>query len=566
MSLCIIGLLLLTVLVFCRAPSFQFTNYDDTTYLIKNPYIVNGFTSQGVKWAFALPQIARSVDYSPFWRPLTYFSHMLDFQCFGLQAGAHHVTNLLLHLLNILLLFFILARTSSEMLPSFIAAALFAVHPLQVETVAWISARNTLISMFFALISTACYLYFVQKKSRLFYLLSVLCFAFCLSCKSTLVALPLIFLLLDYWPLKRAELSIAEKNRWLRFVLEKWPFLFLTFLASLLALATQPEILQPALSQSLINKIARAFFAYGFYLVKTFWPFNLTIFYPPITQLSGWIVFMCLLAGFFLLFITVISLACRRRYPFLFTGWFWFLTALFPASLLPQYADRYMYEPLVGIAILTAWSVWMLFSKSETTGFLVKTLTAAAVFFLAIASHIQTNVWAHSISLYQHVLKIYPDSFEARANLGTAFGDAGRIDDAIEQFGAAIKLSPNSPAPYENLGNAFFMKGLFSLSEQAFQKTLELDPMNANAWRMMGWFAQSHGNPDQALIFYSRALAIREDAPLTHLEIADLYQKLGKQEDAMTHYARTLNYDPKNAKAHQELQKLLIEASPTQQP
>lgn len=556
---CAAFLLALSAVAFCRIPSLQFVNYDDSTYLVQNPYIVNGFTPQGIRWAVAVPALSRSADYSPFWRPLTYFSHMLDFQLFGLKPAGHHAMSLLLHFLNAMLLCLLLTRASGERIPSMIAAALFAVHPLQVETVAWISARNALLSMFFALVATLYYLDYVQKKHKRSFIASILCFLLCLFCKSTLVGLPFLLLLLDYWPLRRGNQAPPEKNLWGSLLLEKWPFLVLAAAASIFTLLRPPEALHTAMSQTIFAKIAHSLFAYVFYLSKVFFPVRLALFYPQVTLTGGPMMVLLLLTCLLLLAITLMAVLLMKRYPFFLTGWAWFVITLFPVSFLPQKADRYMYEPLAGLSILAAWSGWMVFSKIKKGKSALAACSVLLLMLLATLSQIQTRVWANSITLYENALKIYPNTFEARINLGNAFGEKQMLDRAIEQFALAIKLNPNSPGPYENLGNALLLKGAPSLSEQAFQKTLELAPNNANAWRMLGWFAKARGAWDQALTFYSRSLSLKEDSAIAHADIASLYQMIGKNEEASAHYARSLHYDPRNDAVRAQWAELLSE-------
>lgn len=556
MLFCFLGLLVLVAIAFASLPSFSFVNYDDSSYLIKNPYIANGLTPQGVQWAFAIPSLSRNADRSPFWRPIPYLSHMLDFQLFGQNAGSHHAMNLFFHLLNVFLLFLILAKSTDDLFPSWMAAAIFAVHPLQVEPVAWISARNVLLSMFFALLTIGFYTRFLQKHSRLSYGISILCFILCLFSKSTLVGLPLLLLLWDFWPLKRSGENAAS---WFRCAIEKRLWILLAGGAALLAIGTEPEALRPALSQPFLSKIMHSLFAYGFYLSKVFCPVGLTLFYPNMPEMTGALLVLFVLVCFVWAMITWTAWSFRTRYPFFFTGWAWFLIALFPASLLPQKADRYMYEPLVGLAILGGWflSSWVqrmgrakLWSKIGIIGILLG---------LAGWSHVQTQTWQNSITLYQHALKIYPDTFEARMNLGNAFGEAGKTNEAMEQFTEAIKLSPNSPGPYESLGNVFLMKENNALAEEAFRKSLELNPQNANVWRMMGWFAQMRGAFDAALECYARSLAIMEDSWLTHAEVGALYEKLGNKAAATSHYAQSLKYHPGNPQLRLRLQNLLAE-------
>jgi tetratricopeptide (TPR) repeat protein len=551
-------LFILTLGAYAKIHTFKFTNYDDNNYLVQNPYIANGVNARAIQWAFAFPTLSRNIDHSPFWRPATYLTHMIDVELYGLNPGGHHLTNLIFHILNVMLLFLILNRLTGNLGLSLIAGCLFAVHPLQVESVAWVSARNVLVSMCFGLLAIFAYTVFANTGKKLAYVASVLCYFFCLLSKTTLVGLPLLLLLLDYWPLKRATLETVDRNKWFRLVLEKWPFFLLAFAAACMAMLTQPEALKVALNLAPANRPINSLCSYGFYALKTFFPIGLTPYYPnwtyPIQEISNWLV---ALSGLFLMIGCILSIAVAKRFPYIFVGWFWYVIALLPASVLPEPADRYAYEPMVGLIIITVWTAAGLVLENKKLHRTACAFAGAVIVLFAILTHIQANYWQDSFKLFNRALSLNPGNDVVHVNLGNALGGEGKLDEAANHFLAAIEINPKNSAAYENLGNALLLKNDMQGAAQAFARTAVLDPGNWNALRMLGWFAAMQGNQDQALALFQQSLAIKNDAPQTHADLAMLYLKMGKTDEAIYHFGQSLNYKNDNDDVRQKLALLL---------
>jgi hypothetical protein len=511
--LCVL-LAVATFAVYYRAITNPFVNYDDQAYVLENVQVQQGLTAATVKWAF-------SSSYASNWHPLTWLSHALDCQLFGLNPAGHHFSSVLLHILNALLLFLILARATGAPLRSFFVAALFALHPINVESVAWIAERKNVLSMFFLLLSLGAYGWYARRPSMARYLAPFLLFACALAAKPMVVTLPFLLLLVDFWPLQRvagaAPPSSAFQSPQFSFrqlVLEKVPLLFLSASSSLVTLVAQRTVITSNLHLPLHVRAANAIYAYSMYIVKTLWPTRLASFYPyEGLRLSTWQVLLCLL---FLIGITVIAWRGRAR-PYLPVGWFWFLGSLVPVIGLVQVgdqamADRYAYLPLVGIFCILVWGGVDLAQNRKLNLRTVAAVAALALVVLSFMTWRQIGFWKSSYDLWSHALEVTTDNYMAENYVGTAelvqtFEATGQrySPEALAHFQNAVRINPADPISHLNLGADL----------------------------------HEHGHLPEAIEQYKAVLQLTRDPHLVEKSLLDL----GAAEQQLGHFAEGRQYD-----------------------
>ena len=518
-------LFLATVLVYSPVSRFAYLSFDDTQGLLANPQVRDGFSAGGLAWAF-------TTGYASNWFPVTWISHMLDFQLFGLDAGWHHLTSVLIHAVSAVLLFALMRRMTGRKWESLFVAFVFALHPLHVESVAWISERKDVLFAFFWFLTTWLYLDFVEKRTIRGYLLMVAAFSLGLMSKQMIVTLPFTLLLLDAWPLKRTGLKTL--------ILEKIPLVILSIAASAIAFLAQKQggAVQSLASIPLASRAANAAMSYIIYIANFLWPSGLAFFYPfPARWPVGEVAF----ASLALVAISVAVLLAYRKMPYLAVGWFWYLGTLAPVIGLIQVghqarADRYTYIPLIGIAIMVAWAAAGLPRKP------VMLLAIAACLAWTIATWLQIQYWKDSATLYTRAIAVTDANYLAHLNLGVDLatqGDyqkalhelytsieenpgethahnslggvlyaVGRKDEAIQQFTQAIRLGPNEPEPHCNLGNALVDAGKPDDAIRELNTALRLNPAMANAYFGLGRALVAEKRPREAAQYFSEALRI----------------------------------------------------------
>jgi Flp pilus assembly protein TadD len=526
-------LFVITLLVYSQVNNFAFLTFDDNQGLLGNPQVRDGFSWGGVGWAF-------TTGYASNWFPLTWFSHMLDFQLFGLDAGWHHLTNVLIHALSSLLLFALLNRMTGRKWESAFVAFVFALHPLHVESVAWVSERKDVLFAFFWFLTTWLYLDFVEKRTVGRYLLVVAAFCLGLMSKQMIVTLPFALLLLDAWPLKRTGLKTL--------VLEKVPLVALSIAASLITLLAQKKggAVQSLDEIPLVARIANALMAYVIYIANFFWPSGLAFFYPY----ARWPLWEVIFAGVALAAMSVLVLLASRRRPYLAVGWFWYLGTLAPVIGLIQVghqsrADRYTYVPLIGIAIMVAWAAADVFEKYPGVRRAFAGVAVAVCLGWMLTTWTQIKYWKDSAELYTRAIAVTdanylahlnlgvdlaaqghypealrelftsieenPDQAHARNSLGGVLYALGRKDEAIEQFSQAIRLEPQDAEPHCNLGNALVDAGKIEAAIVELNTALRLNPGMANAYFGLGRVLVLQNRPGDAASYFSEALRINPD-------------------------------------------------------
>lgn len=584
-------MLLVTFAVYAQVRHFDFVNYDDPDYTFGNPHVRQGLTPQGLEWALTSREAAN-------WFPLTWVSHMLDCQLFGSDSGWHHLHNVLLHALAAIILFVFLRHATGARWRSALVAGLFALHPLHVESVAWVAERKDVLSACFWFLTLWAYLYYTRRPGWARYL--VVAFVFCLGlmAKPMLVTLPLVLLLLDFWPLARGR-QLRRRVIW-----EKLPLLALSGIAAAITYLVQNHA-GAVKAIALQTRLANATLCCALYILKTFWPSRLAVFYPYPHATS----FLPLLAsGALLAAITAAAIALRRRAPYLLSGWGWFVITLVPVIGLVQVggqarADRYMYIPMVGLLIMIVWGAAEILHKLRATALAIP-LAASACLACASLTWIQLGYWRNSETLFRHALdvtkdnpvanhnlgsylmaspgrlaeafpyletavRLEPDSPPAHTDLGTALAKAGRLPEAIAQFQAAIHLDPDAPIPHSNLGSVLTQAGRLPQALAEFQIALRLDPAYDEARRNLAAAQAGSSAPNHA----TRGVALLKSGDakgaIAELEIAirldptdaDSQNNLGvalshfpdRQRESIAHFEAAVRLRPDFADAQYNL-------------
>jgi tetratricopeptide (TPR) repeat protein len=596
-SLCLIAVI---IGVYNQVINFNFVGYDDELYVTKNLHVQKGISLEGLKWAF-------TTFHSANWHPLTWLSHMLDYELFGLNPAGHHWTNVEFHILNTLLLFFILFRMTGALWKSAFVAALFALHPLHVESVAWVSERKDVLSTFFGLLTIAAYYRYVKKSSATNYLLVFIFLCLGLMVKPILVTIPFVLLLLDFWPLKRfqyksnfllkSETANDDANRSNhRIILEKIPLFIPVAISCILTfLAQQSEgAVKHLYALALKYRVANALVSYTDYILKTIWPHKLGVFYPhPGNTLPSWQI-----VGAALLIVAACYWAIRatKKYPYIPVGLFWYLGTLVPVIGLVQVgdqalADRYTYIPLIGIFIIVSWGVPDLFKKWHDKKIFLGISAAILLAALSWKTFFQLNSWKNGITLFEHAISVTENNYQAQNNLGTAYEPIdldkalfhykaalkikpefamalynmgticmkkGRINEAVHHYLKALHIKPDYPAALNNLGEAFVKKGNYDKAVLYFKRALRTDSKKADARMNLANVLFLQAKPDGAISQYKKILQTDSKNADVHYNLAYVLSSQNRIEEAVSQYKKALRIDPEYSKAHYNLGNILL--------
>jgi len=501
-------LAVVTWVVFAQTLRYDFVNYDDPQYVYQNARISSGINFANVAWAF-------SHIHSENWHPLTTITHMLDCQLHGLNAGWHHFTNVLLHCLAVVLLFVALERMTGALWPSAFVSAVFAVHPLHVESVAWIAERKDVLSAFFFMLTLVAYLYYTRSPSVGRYLTVALAVVLGLMSKPMLVTLPFVLLLLDYWPLGRFKARRSNtRRRVLQLVLEKIPLIALSAVSSIVTFLAQRGAIGWTEQLPVSARISNALVAYVVYIRQMFWPAGLAVFYPhPESRLPVWEISLALIV---LVGITAAAFVFRKQAPYFVTGWLWYLGMLVPVIGLVQvgwqgHADRYTYLPQIGLYIAVTWAVADLIRSWRFQRMALGVAALIVVSALSWRGWLQTSYWRDSETLFTHALAVTSNNDVALNNLGIIFLDKGQLDDAISKLEAAIDLRPENAPAHDNLAKALLKKGQVAEAMVHYRKFLELEPANVEARNTLGTALIQQGHVREALDQWQEALALQPE-------------------------------------------------------
>jgi Flp pilus assembly protein TadD len=545
--------------VYWQVNGFNFVNFDDPVYITTNKDIRHGLTFEGLKFAF-------TCVYASNWHPLTWISHMLDVEMFGLNPGMHHLTNVFLHILNSILLFLVLERMTGALWRSALVAALFALHPIHVESVAWISERKDVLSTFFWMLTMLAYHRYVMNKTISRYLLVALLFGLGLMAKPMLVTLPFVLLLLDFWPLRRNELAFRsastdsrhEQNVWpninlpgaLRLILEKTPLIVMAIIAGSETFYAQwvggsvNSLGQVHIAMRLQNAIT----SYVVYLWKMIWPIHLAVFYPYPWHFNTVVVAACLI---FLTMVTLTVLIAGKRMPYLATGWLWYLGTLVPVIGIikvgsQSMADRYTYIPFIGIFVMVVWGLRDIFSRWSYGKAALGSLALIILALLTWATSIQVATWKNSEILFSHALAVTGDNYLAHDNLGVVLFDRGDVDGAIKHYRESIRLRRNYVNAQCNLGVALAKKKQYAEAFAHYRECLRIKPGYSEAYYNMGVALADLGRKDEAVKQYTEVLKNYPRHENAHRNLGLLLAEKGNFDEAIEHYYKALDADPDN--------------------
>jgi len=541
--------------IYSHTTDHSFISFDDRLNITGNPHVRSGLSIQNVKWAFTFTQKGDR----HYWHPLTSISHMLDCHFFGLNPLGHHLSNISLHIINTLLLYILFFKMTTTRWKSALIAALFALHPLNVESVIWVAERKNVLSTLFWFLTMLAYTGFAKERTILRYLLVFICMLFGLLCKPILVTLPFVLLLLDFWPLKRINFHFLKSgtinpypsiNQFVILFIEKLPlFALSTFWVYLSSLSMgRLGVIIPSEAVPMNLRLANALVSYVKYLWKMIWPFNLSIFYPfpskmlPLWQLSG--------AIFFIILITLTSIWVIRKKPWLTVGWLWYLGTLFPViglvqnGLWPEMADRWTYVPLIGIFIMIIWEIPDLHRGWSTRKTLHIAITTCFLFLFICLSTIQVTYWRNNRTLYEHAINVTTDNAVAYNNLGSALTKNGKIDAGIESFRKAIEIFPKFKQANYNLGRVLAAGQKKAEAKYFLKKALKIDPMFVEAYNNLGAIFMMEGNLEQAAESFSKALKLNPNLVYAHYNLGILMTKQGKTDEAFKHLSEAVKLKP----------------------
>jgi tetratricopeptide (TPR) repeat protein len=554
-SLALIGAVLV---VYIGVHQFGFVSWDDPQYVRDNSHVLLGLGWPSIHWAF-------TTTYAGLWLPLTWLSFMLDVDVWGPGAGGHHVTNVVLHAANTLLLFGLLHRTTGALSRSAFVAALFAVHPLHVESVAWVTERKDVLSTFFGLIALWAYAGYVKRPALMRYLGVVGAFALGLMAKPMLVTLPLVLLVMDVWPLGRLQLPERMQPRFaaapvsakrvapMRPLREKAPLLIIALLSGAVTYAAQRGAGAVSVLEALPlgDRVQNALVSYVAYIAKMLWPSKLAGLYPY-HPLSPTLVFGTVVL---LVAITASSLLAAKRYPYLAVGWLWYLVTLLPVIGLVQVgiqarADRFTYIPLIGLFIIVAWGTSDLAARLPRRHLALTATALVVVIACAITARAQVGHWRDSLTFWQHTVDVTADNARARGNLGLALADVGKVDEAIAQYTEAIRISPDLADVHTNLANALAGKGMTDSAVAHYQEALRFAPNSLEAHNGLGSALDDQGRYAEAIVQYGEALRIDSGSAMIHNNLGASLVHEGRLDEAVSHLIEAARLAPDDADFH----------------
>ena len=572
-----------TLAVYFPVGNYGFIDYDDDIYFFANPHVLGGFNWANIHWAFTSGEATN-------WHPLTWLSLMFDAQFFGHGATAPHLINVLLHIANSILVFMLFRQMTGALWRSAALALLFALHPLHVESVAWVAERKDVLSSFFGLLTLCCYARYTANKNRLSsFIFALFFFVGSLMSKPMLVTMPFVLLLLDFWPLQRFNLSSYK-----RLLIEKIPFCILSAAMSVVAFMVQQKggAVSSLASVSLGLRIENTFLSYARYLAKTFWPVNLATPYPPP---HDWPVSLVIFSIALFATLCLAAVALRKKLPFAFTGWFWFAGMLVPVIGLVQIgtaamADRYAYLPLIGVLLIVVWGAGEIYAQFQMPRVGIVFITVLVILACALRAGNQVRLWKDDLALFGHALAVTKNNYVASLDLGvgyakngqageslqyyndavrmspdntTALFDAanalaklGRWDEAIPDYRRSLQILPNQPDVLNNLGLALAFTRQLPESAECFQAALKLQPNSTDTHNNLATVFFMQGDFKNAEAQFSAAHQLSPESARICANLAGTYERLGETNLAVQYYRQALSLQPDNPKFRAKLQSL----------
>lgn len=547
-ALCLLLLAAITLATYAPVLTYDFVGYDDGMYVTENPHVQSGLTVQGIVWAF-------TTGYANNWHPLTWVSHVVDCQLFGLRPWGHHLTNLLFHTINALLLFWFLRRVTGERAKSLVVAALFALHPLHVESVAWVAERKDVLCGLFWMLCLLAYAAYARHGTRGAYLALIVCFVLGALAKPMIVTLPCVLLLLDYWPLRRTQAKAAS------LVIEKIPLFLLSGMSCAVTFFVQQRggSVMDFDRVPLAARLGNIPLAYMSYLVTTIYPHPLAVFYPHPGM--NWAMGPVLAAIVLLIGMTALVVALRRRQAYLLVGWLWYLGTLVPVIGLVQVgeqgmADRYTYLPLIGVFMMVAWGVSDLFHRAPYRRFLLSILAGAALLGCGVLTSFQLPYWKNVYTLFDHAIQAVPNNLQAHNALGRAYLKRHQYAEAAEQFRAVVEIDPQHFGAMTRWGTSLRALGKVDEAMRLYHAALSINPEYVDAQVYLGMTLCERGDADQGVAWLTKALAGRPDDADIHYNLGVALAQQGKNAEAVGHFTEALRCRPDDADARRALEQL----------
>jgi tetratricopeptide (TPR) repeat protein len=552
------ALIVIILAVYMQVGNYEFTNFDDPEYVTENPHVSSGITGKNIIWAFTFVEENN-------WHPITWLSHMADVELYGMNPRGHHLTNVIIHTVSSLLLLFLLLRFTGSLWQSSFVAFLFALHPLHVESVAWVAERKDVLSAFFWFLTLFLYSEYASKRKLTLYMLSLLTFVLGLMSKPMLVTLPIVMLLMDFWPLDRYrhEEQVQGQQRsvigfsFTALVKKKIPFFACSLLSAVITIYAQNKggAIKSFDMIPFLLRVENALIAYVKYIFKTFWPQDLAVLYPFPFSIPLWEVIGSLLL---LLLVSVATFRVRHRHPYLLVGWFWFLVTLLPVIGLIQVglqsmADRYTYIPLTGLFIMAAWGVPNLTKGLQHREGILSLLAGGVIITSASLTWQQLGYWRDGISLFRHALQCTAGNYAAHNQLGNVIASKGDLDAAIKEYQEALRLDPNFSGAHYNLGRALASEGNLDAAIKEYQEALRLDPNFSGAHNNLGVALAIKGDQNAAIKEYREALHLEPNYFVAHNNLGAALAGEGDLDAAIKEYQEALRLDPYFSGAHYSL-------------
>jgi tetratricopeptide (TPR) repeat protein len=556
-----LSLFIVTMVVFSRSLFSPFSIIDDNVYVTGNEQIRTGLSLGSIKWAF-------TTFYANNWHPVTWLSLIIDSQLFGMNPMGYHSVNVVLHAINTVLIFYFFNITTNTLWRSAFVAACFSVHPLHVESVAWIAERKDVLSASFWMLTLIFYAIYAKKSKRSMYVLSVISFALGLMAKPMLVTIPVVLLLLDIWPLERLKIPLSATNKLCnkdidnkgnnplkRLFLEKMPFFVLSAISSVITIYAQGDALQPLIELPVLTRIGNAICSITAYIAKMILPLKLAVYYP-MDEVLFWesVLAIIIISG-----TSLIVLKTINSYPYFAVGWFWYLVTLLPVIGIIQVgsqsmADRYTYIPLIGLFTIASWGGAELCARLPR---IRKTICLAGVgllLFYSVSTWIQLGYWQDNERLLTHAIKVTNENFFAHNALGCLYEKQGKPDLALTQYMEVLKIYPNDPEVHFSLGSLLSNQGKLLEAITYFEEAARLRPNFAEAHFKMAVALGKLGKMNEAVSEYNEVLKIEPDNSRCHTNLGVLLAQQGRLDEAIQHFAITMQLNPNDEKAGINLQ------------
>ncbi len=535
-----------------QVASHDFINFDDPEYVYANPYVQRGLSLAGIAWAFTTTHAAN-------WHPVTWLSHMLVVQFFALNPAAHHFANILLHAANTALLLLLLSFLTGSLWRSAVVAALFALHPLHVESVAWVAELKDVLSTFFGLFTIYFYVWYLKQPNRRRYAFMLISFALGIMAKPMLVTLPVLLLLLDYWPLGRlgtiqSDVMAADKRPFRLLVREKIPLFILVAVSCVMTIYAQQKgnAIRSLADSSLSARTGNALLTYLEYLGKTFWPHDLAVLYPFSAEMPLW---KPVVASTMLAAITLLVILCRKQHPYLIVGWFWYICTLVPVIGIVRVgqqamADRYTYLPLIGIFIILVFGADKITSGWRFRRIVLLSVTVVMLSLCALTTWRQLSYWQNSTTLYEHTLAVTRDNYTIHNNIGFALDSEGKLDEALLHYNETIRIAPWYSKAHLNRGVTLRKKGLLDEAMVSVREAIKLNPDFAAAYIELGLSLLLKRLPDEAINNFQVALKLDPELADGYYNMGLAYTDLGKSQEAIEQFTKALLLKPDDFDCH----------------